>query len=192
MGCSDLIKSRFMPRISPSCCFTLREQPVYLMFALRFLTVYLISLAYAEDFPTCGDCWCSTDDNGTGPCPDWAPQTSFSNETISVYLSQKPSSIFTLNCNPYSDSTCSTVPAQSELDNDEAVCAYVYPFSDGQTSCSSYSMVTFASRAAAESAGAVVTHLGSCGLCSTTQDLAIYLSMLLCCYCNCPYSFFSF
>ena len=39
-----------------------------------------------------------------------------------------------------------------------------------------YRMITYASRAEAEAAGGVVTHTGACGVCSTTQDLALYLS----------------
>ncbi|KAJ1406629.1 hypothetical protein B484DRAFT_319705, partial [Ochromonadaceae sp. CCMP2298] len=39
-----------------------------------------------------------------------------------------------------------------------------------------YSMETFSSRADAERVGAVLTHEGSCGLCSTAQDLSIYLA----------------
>jgi hypothetical protein len=37
-------------------------------------------------------------------------------------------------------------------------------------------MKTFETRAAASSAGARITHVGSCGLCSTAQDLSVYLS----------------
>jgi hypothetical protein len=39
----------------------------------------------------------------------------------------------------------------------------------------SYRLQTFASRADAEAAGAVPTHAGACGLCSTLEDLALYI-----------------
>lgn len=38
-----------------------------------------------------------------------------------------------------------------------------------------YHIKSFNSEAEAEAAGAIVTHLGPCGLCSTLQDLAVYL-----------------
>ena len=38
-----------------------------------------------------------------------------------------------------------------------------------------YHIQTFIDQQAAESAGAIVTHNGPCGLCSTLQDLAVYL-----------------
>jgi hypothetical protein len=40
---------------------------------------------------------------------------------------------------------------------------------------SEYSVQTFADDAAAEAAGAAVTHDGACGLCSPLQDLAVYM-----------------
>ena len=39
-----------------------------------------------------------------------------------------------------------------------------------------YIMISYANEEAALSDGAIVTHLGSCGACSTTQDLAVYLT----------------
>jgi hypothetical protein len=40
-----------------------------------------------------------------------------------------------------------------------------------------YRLVTFPDRAAAEAAGAVPTHAGACGLCSSLEDLAVYISV---------------
>ncbi|KNC50229.1 uncharacterized protein AMSG_06382 [Thecamonas trahens ATCC 50062] len=54
------------------------------------------------------------------------------------------------------------------------VCAVVYP---NEPDRSSYKLATFPTRAAAEAAPATfVTHLHPCGLCSTTQDLAVYMA----------------
>ncbi len=53
----------------------------------------------------------------------------------------------------------------------EQVCGVVV---DG----SSYSTQTFESAAMAETAGAVVTHFGVCGVCSSLQDLAVYASSI--------------
>lgn len=58
------------------------------------------------------------------------------------------------------------------IENEDSVCAFVYP----EDVCGEYNLKTFASRIEAELVGAIVTHTGSCGLCSTTKDLAIYLS----------------
>jgi hypothetical protein len=52
-----------------------------------------------------------------------------------------------------------------------AVCAFVH---EGG---SRYSLAGFASTEAARFAGAVPTHAGSCGVCSTLADLAVYMSV---------------
>ena len=113
------------------------------------------------------------------PCPIWTPQTEFSSEVIKAYSEQRALSIFSLHCNPYEDSECSTSPEQTLLDSDTAVCGFVYKIdsSDRNLNCpGEYSLVTFRSREEAYNSGALITHEGSCGLCSTTKDLAIYLS----------------
>ena len=143
-----------------------------------FLSVSLLALVAAQEYPTCGSCWCVPRNSGSGPCPLWEPQTNFSAVIINTYLSQTPRSIYHLNCNPYEDADCTTIPKQDFLDSQNAVCAFLYPeLPDGSLSCSEYDMVSFPDRDAAETAGAVVTHGGACGLCSTAQDLALYLSM---------------
>ena len=144
------------------------------------LVVVWLSVVIAEEYPTCGTCWCVPDNNGTASCPtDWQPATTFSPIVISSYLQQKPASIYRLNCNPYQDETCTTTPVQSHLNEDDAVCAYKYPtLSDDSQACSGYQMITYANQEDALADQAVLTHKGSCGLCSTTQDLAIYLSKL--------------
>jgi len=141
--------------------------------------VQLINCESDSEYPSCGECWCIPSDNGLGPCPVWQPQSNFSSDVIETYKKQMPSSIYSLNCNPYDDASCTTTPPQTLIDSDDAVCGYVYetdPADGSQLSCIDYSMITFPARSEAEKSGAVVTHEGSCGLCSTTQDLAIYLS----------------
>ncbi len=64
---------------------------------------------------------------------------------------------------PYGDE--SLVPADTS-----GVCA-VLPEGAG------YRLETFPDRSAAETAGGVVTHEGACGVCSSLQDLAVYLSI---------------
>jgi hypothetical protein len=51
----------------------------------------------------------------------------------------------------------------------DAVCAFDY------IDCSSYRMVTYRTKEEAESDGSFPMHYGACGVCSTGQDLAIYL-----------------
>lgn len=131
-----------------------------------------------ESFPTCGDCWCVPGNNGADPCPySEKPPTEFSTETVQAFLGQTALNPYGLYCNPYKESTCQTSPPQLYMDTDSAVCAFVYPQNpDGSTSCSSYYLQTYRSRDDAYAAGAFITHEGSCGLCSTSIDLAIYLS----------------
>jgi hypothetical protein len=125
-----------------------------------------------KEYPKCGDCWCVPENNGLGPCPKWEPQTDFSSSVVEAYQAQAPSMILTLECNPYTDANCTTTPPQVMLDDDDAVCAFKY----SSESCAVYSMITYPTREAARLDNAVLTHAGSCGVCSTTQDLALYLS----------------
>lgn len=145
---------------------------------LLSLLLVAISDARADTYPTCGDCWCVPAQNGTAPCPPlWQPQTEFSSASINNYKAQQPSEIYSLDCNPYDDSTCTTTPVQQFLESDSAACGFLYAnLEDGSRSCSQYSIVTYNTRKDLIDAGAVITHEGSCGLCSTAQDLAIYLS----------------
>ena len=79
-----------------------------------------------SSLPRCGPCWCIPASNGTAKCPFWKPNEEFSKQSIAAFRTQKPESIFTLDCNPYLDSTCSTTPAQTYLQIDSAVCAFLY------------------------------------------------------------------
>lgn len=120
-------------------------------------------------YPSCGDCYCIPQDGDQSLCPAGIPQTVFPEREIDDFKLPVPESIWTLSCNPYTDASCETTPKQTYLDTPEAVCAFK------NYTCASYEMRTFANRAEAEQSGARITHTGSCGLCSTAQDLAIYL-----------------
>jgi hypothetical protein len=145
---------------------------------LSFATVALQSRSLAQTtFPTCGSCWCVPDDGGLDPCPSNEPQSTFDNATIDGFSAKQPQSIYALDCNPYENSTCETTPPQEYLDlGDTAVCAFVY---EPGNNCSEYSMRSFPSEEAFKadptSSSGVITHVGSCGLCSTAQDLSVYL-----------------
>jgi hypothetical protein len=99
---------------------------------------------------------------------------------ISTYKQQLPNSIYKLSCNPYKTANCETTPTQSFLDQgDNAVCGYIFPEIGNKSSasnCLNYEILSFNSAREAENSGAIITHAGSCGLCSSTQDLASYLS----------------
>lgn len=156
-------------------------------FAFWFVTVLVVVFSAIQNvagdsFPECGSCWCVPENGGLDPCPtDWQPQTEYNETVINVYKSQKPLKIISLACNPYIDVNCTTTPPQQYLDVDSAVCAYKYLASptSPQNTCTFYEMVTYPSTEDALNDGAVLTHSGSCGVCSTAQDLAIYLSACL-------------
>ena len=76
-----------------------------------------------------------------------------------------------MTCNPYTDDECVTTPPQEFLDSPDAVCAFSYDEKD----CKTYLMKSYENQDAAIAAGDFVTHMGSCGLCSTKQDLSIYM-----------------
>jgi hypothetical protein len=64
-------------------------------------------------------------------------------------------------------------PAPPE-DPPDTVCG-VLPGSAGDAGPRSYLLVTYASEAAARAAGASPTHFGHCGVCSTLENLAVYM-----------------
>jgi hypothetical protein len=139
------------------------------------LFLILFTVLVWSQYPSCGDCWCIPKDYNPDFCPNWQPQTIFSDVVINKYLSQKPQSVYSLLCNPYVSAECATTPVQVET-NETSVCAFQYSINlDGTRSCEDYEMITFSSKEEAENVNAVVTHSGACGLCSTTQDLAVYL-----------------
>jgi len=138
-----------------------------MLLALLILIIITISKA---DYPTCGDCYCVSDNNGLDPCPQNKPQTEFSSYVINVYKNQIPEFIYTLNCNPYVDETCLTVPSQQYTNTSTSVCGIIY-----NDNCTKYNMMTFQTLQDALNVNAYVTHTGSCGLCSTTTDLSVYL-----------------
>ena len=72
-----------------------------------------------------------------------------------------------LKCNPYEDDLCETDPSQEYLDSPDAVCAFHHDDSHGEENLAKYHWTkSYSSRELAEEAGGIVTHVGSCGLCS--------------------------
>ena len=129
------------------------------------------------DYAYCGDCFCI---NGDADCPtgDQVPQMEFSEEYVAFLQSLQVTNPYDLNCNPYEDAACETTPTQELTDlGDEAACGVKYDMTSlNDDQCpTEYSLVSFESADKAEADGATVTHHGACGVCSTTQDLAVYI-----------------
>lgn len=141
---------------------------------------------FGSKVPVCDDCWCV---RGTGEqCPAWTPENISKDprgQSAADYtyadLSQKvkfftgliqdEDNVMTLDCDPYANSKCETTPPQAQKE-DGQVCAYKY----NKTSPGKYSMITYSSEEKAKAEDAFITHHGKCGVCSTAQDLAVYMN----------------
>jgi hypothetical protein len=140
--------------------------------------IYVLRDEQEAELASCGDCHCIPGDHNV--CPR-APPTDFPEDLIASLEAQTALNPYTLDCDPYVDNyvnedtqvLCETNPPQiyTEL-KENAVCGIHYQ----DTNCSLYELKTYPSWEDATDAGAFVTHLGSCGVCSTTQDLAAYMS----------------
>jgi len=150
---------------------------------------------YAEDgLPLCMKCHCTPSwdqDPATFTCPTEAPPPwQYSAETIETLASQQVLNPYSLECDPYQNKTCDTVPSlEKNKWSNTAVCGLLFqePPVDAVQSwrrrqqgstcpLTNYTTQTFASEQEATNNRAVITHTGPCGACSTTQDLAAYMS----------------
>jgi hypothetical protein len=105
-------------------------------------------------------------------------------EAVELYKSMTPTNPINITCNPYdtqyTGEPCETTPPQDpdliEL-WEEAVCGVIYSTTnlDGNQCPAEYSLQSFRNKEEADAAGATLTHWGACGVCSTTQDLAVYI-----------------
>ena len=138
--------------------------------AVLLAVLLLLALSAASTSASgCGSCWCVPDASHAS-CPTMPANASAA--TIATFKSlNNTGTNYALDCSPYKDSSCETTPPLAN-GTDESVCAFTYG-----ADCSSYAASTYPSAAAAAAAGAVVTHLGACGVCSNAQDLAVYLSL---------------
>eukprot|EP00980_Cylindrotheca_fusiformis_P030735 scaffold25332_cov186-Cylindrotheca_fusiformis.AAC.2 len=147
--------------------------------ALIAVIVWYFAVFKGEDggIASCGDCFCIAGANGT--CPSRQPLTNFTDAGDDVYWKEQTVvNPYSLSCDAFTESNCETQPAQEQalLDlGDTAACA-IHSV-DSTTDCKegSYTLKSYASREEAEAAGGFVTHMGSCGVCSTLQDLAVYM-----------------
>lgn len=137
-----------------------------------------------RDVGTCGDCFCIPSEGEE--CPVEVPLQDISFSRLFNLQTIQPLNPIDLTCDPYTDPSCDATPP---LAAEGGVCGVqIIPDSDRVTfldflfgrdlSCPTqytYQIDTFASAAEAESNGYIVTHDGNCGVCSTFQDLAVYL-----------------
>lgn len=132
------------------------------------------------EYPTCNGCYCIPDEiDGEKKCPKDNPESHFSGVSTNEALrfsSQVAVNEFELNCDPFTEEWCQTQPPQKLVElGDEAVCGIQYKHS--RSVCpTQYKLVSYASWEEAEEAGAIVTHVGACGVCSTSKDLAVFMS----------------
>jgi len=157
---------------------------------LRILLLVVFFTAEGHGYAYCGDCHCivanNGDDNDGPSCPSEAPPTEFRADYVAFLKSLQVTNPYELSCNPYQDDACETTPPQqSNLTalGDAAACGVVYEKGglsssdddDHQQCPTRYRLVSYASVEELEKDGAVLTHHGACGVCSTTQDLAVYI-----------------
>ena len=138
--------------------------------------LYITDKDEIKGIAVCGDCHCSYADSKEQTCPE-KPPTEFSEEFLESLLDIKPLyPLPTLDCDPYQDDECETTFSRSTMDF-ESVCAihYLRTGNSSPKMCNSYWMVSYPDATAAEAAGAFVTHRGPCGLCSSLQDLVVYM-----------------
>ena len=122
----------------------------------------------------CGDCHCSYADSDVQSCPE-KPPTDFSEAFLESLLRIKPlNRLPRLDCDPYQSEECKSVFTDFQ-DAPDAVCAIHFLSENDGSSCDSYWMVPYENATMAQRAGAQVTHRGNCGLCSSLQDLVVYM-----------------
>mmetsp|Transcript_32781 Transcript_32781/g.59930 ORF Transcript_32781/g.59930 Transcript_32781/m.59930 type:complete len:263 (-) Transcript_32781:22-810(-) len=115
----------------------------------------------------CDGCWCAP--AADTMCPPWKPKN-YTSADMDLLAHQVALNPITLACDPYEDYNCELSPPQPQYSG-QPVCGILY----SDQTCGTYTLQTFHSSTEAEIFGAVVTHTGQCGACSTTQDLAAYM-----------------
>ena len=123
-------------------------------------------LSSSSSAADCDGCFCVPSEGNS--CPTWTPVDTYDQDVIDAFYAKKMTNVvFSLTCNPYEDNSCTSTPPM-DPDTENSVCAFKY----NSTDCSTYTMITYPSREAADADGAYITHTHACGLCSTAQDLA--------------------
>lgn len=159
-------------RISLCCIMS----AVIISFGIVVWWSLLLDEDYSQSYARCDNCHCVATD---GICPvERTPFMDYSVDTTNLLEFQNPTNPYSLTCNPFVDSPCRTTPTQSfTKDNDEtAVCGIRYHYNTNSTEAtcpSSYTLKTYQSvQIAYFDDVSAITHVGACGVCSSTQDLA--------------------
>lgn len=135
-------------------------------------------------YGTCGDCHCI---NGDKPCPsnpDEIPLVDVPDDWLKQLQNMDAINPHLMTCNPYNTTSgwtgnC-TNPPQEEYQLElweTAACGITYDMDtlDEDQCPTQYTLATYDSKEEMLTAGAVMTHWGACGACSSTKDLAVYL-----------------
>jgi hypothetical protein len=131
-----------------------------------------------HDYPTCDNCHCIPDEGEPCPFDRMSADASSTNATKRGQLIQNLRAIrhanpLELECDPYRNSSCATVPAQ---ESEGGACVVDYAFEHIDACPVSYRLRTYkGSIHDAREEGLLVTHAGACGVCSSLQDLAAYV-----------------
>lgn len=182
------------------CCIVSIVFSVIMSIILSVLLgLFLSNNDQPNPLAACGDCHCVVGSGMGASCPTEKPKTAtnYTVATIETLKRQRPLNPFNLTCDPYDNNNCALEPPQDDTIDlgDSAVCGLIYSFPMSQIGeifnagtyknaanelCpdapNEYLMVSYNNKEAALADGAVITHLGACGACSTTQDLAVYLT----------------
>ena len=182
------------------CCGCNRPTKLVLLFVVLLFSLFIMKWTQrtmTHPLATCDGCYCivdNDDESSTSTCPSPTPPTNYSDTTISILESQQVLNPYKLNCNPYHhrhpNNVCQTTPPQDVFENEndgddvDPVCGihYDHPMNNNTTDTSTckvntYQLKSYKNKTVAQSKGAIVTHSGVCGVCSTTQDLAAYLKI---------------
>jgi len=152
------------------------------IFCLLVMSMFHGAEAQEVEYALCGDCPCIHGDDEPCPTDDKLPPTvptDFPPELIGFLRSLEVTNAYDLDCDPYSSEDCETVPQQTLVDLDEtAVCGVIYEETEEECP-QKYSLMSYASQEDLEADdNAVLTHYGACGVCSTLQDLAVYIEYI--------------
>ena len=140
------------------------------------------------DVGTCGDCYCIPNEGEECPFPIDTPLQDRSSRRLSNLRNIELKNPITLDCNPFQDSACDPTPRVVEgqvcgvkMFKDRSKRSFMHRMRRRRRNhrCPrqyGYRLKTFASRRQAKRHGYLVTHEGGCGVCSTLEDLATYLS----------------
>jgi len=146
----------------------------------------------------CTDCWCIPDEGPDGTCPDIGNRViaytakdkqKFKSHrlVLSKFLDlphlypegEEPKRIKSgPSCTPFPQliEKVWLPPCEKPIEGKNDVCAFFYEGNDDNWGWGrEYGMKTFPSYEAAVSEGAMVTHLGACGVCSNANDLAVFM-----------------